>query len=65
MTTPGISYATNEKVERAARWLVDTPLSQHPPVEFFAEVMRSRFKLTTDELIASVRETDRLRVLER
>ncbi|TGQ79328.1 hypothetical protein EN850_20790 [Mesorhizobium sp. M8A.F.Ca.ET.207.01.1.1] len=61
MTTPGMSYAINEKVERAALWLAETPIQQHPPVEFFVEVIRSRFKLTNAELIAAVREADRLR----
>lgn len=61
MTTPGMSYAINEKVERAARWLVETPISQHPAAEIFAPVMRDHFKLNLDELIAAVREADRLR----
>ncbi|MGX5803498.1 hypothetical protein ACWGS9_19935 [Bradyrhizobium sp. Arg314] len=57
----GISFAANDRIERAARWLVEHPVSQHPAAEIFASVMRDHFKLSTVELIAAVKEADRLR----
>lgn len=56
-----VNFAANDKVARCARWLVDTPASQYPPVSVFVEVLRDHFKLTTAELILAEREADRLR----
>jgi len=56
-----VTCASNDRIARCARWLVDTPPSQYPPVSVFVYVMRDYFKLTTAELILAEREADRLR----
>ncbi|TJU91097.1 MAG: hypothetical protein E5Y10_06940 [Mesorhizobium sp.] len=56
-----VTFASNDKIARCARWLVDTPPSQYPPANVYAFAMRDHFKLSSAELVLAEKEADRLR----